>query len=106
MPSEHQIDGVNADLEIHVVHLVNFINYINIKAAEGGPVDCNNIHNKLTVFGLLFNRSPNATNYTVFDTMVSSNINTTVTSFDLRYLDKNIFQCFFQSDDRLNLLSL
>ena len=47
-------------------------------------MDCNNIHNKLTVFGLLFNRSPNASNYSVFDTMASGNINNTVTSFDLR----------------------
>ncbi|KAM3147852.1 hypothetical protein pb186bvf_000180 [Paramecium bursaria] len=73
LPSEHQIDGVNTDLEIHFVHI----------AAEAGKVDCNNIHNKLTVFGLLFNRSPNASNYSVFDTMASGNVNNSVSSFDL-----------------------
>ncbi|KAM3147853.1 hypothetical protein pb186bvf_000181 [Paramecium bursaria] len=81
---KHQINGVNADLEVHFVHI----------ASASQNSDCNNISNKLTVYGLLFNRQANASNYTVFETMQNKNSN--VTSFDLsEFLNKLTDQTYY-----------
>ncbi|CAK60812.1 unnamed protein product (macronuclear) [Paramecium tetraurelia] len=71
-PSEHQVDGKNFDLEVHFVH----------QAVEDGEQSCNDIRNKLTVFGLLFQQSNTATDYEVFKPWFDDTVNR-VTSFDM-----------------------